>query len=150
MGTDLRVAGIVFEGEKLLTTRMRKDGETYHVLPGGGVEEGESIDEALERELVEEVNIKVNSFRLAYIRELNIKDERRGVEFYFHVDKFEGVPSTGHDPEDKESELEEVCHINPGNLSRIEFHPEQLTELVKKDRENGFQEVKNLGLHDYP
>lgn len=55
-----RRAGVVLveEGRLALIERHR-DGRTYYVLPGGGVEAGESIADAAKREVVEEVNLDV-------------------------------------------------------------------------------------------
>ena len=50
----LRVAAVLpFEGG-LVLVRHAKRGTSYHLLPGGGVEPGETIDEAIRREVLEE------------------------------------------------------------------------------------------------
>ncbi|MFB6208284.1 MAG: NUDIX domain-containing protein [Candidatus Nanohaloarchaea archaeon] len=146
MPVDLRVAAIIFDGEKVLTTKMEEDGRAYHVLPGGGVEEDEDIKEALERELVEETSLEIMDARLRYIRELNL-ETGRGIEFYFLVDS-EGEPETGYDPEDKEAELTGLHWLTPAELEGVEFHPRQLVNELERPEEN-ISEVKHLGLHDY-
>ena len=149
MRTCLRVGAIIFYKNKLITTRMQKDKSTYHVLPGGGVEYYETIYEAIKREVKEEINLEIIKLRLVYIRELNIKDKGRGVEFYFYVEEYNGEPQKGLDPETKESSFEGIDFVSLDELNDIIFHPKQLVNVLKEDKEKNFDEVKYLGLHDY-
>ncbi|MFA6239725.1 MAG: NUDIX domain-containing protein, partial [Candidatus Hydrogenedentales bacterium] len=55
----VRVAAIIVEDGKLLMVRHVKGQESYWLLPGGGVDYGESLVEALERELVEEASVGI-------------------------------------------------------------------------------------------
>lgn len=53
-GPRIRVAGLVLVEERILLARQEKHGASYWLLPGGGVEEGEALTDALARELREE------------------------------------------------------------------------------------------------
>jgi ADP-ribose pyrophosphatase YjhB (NUDIX family) len=150
MRTYVRVGAIIFYNGKLITTKMKRGGTVYHVLPGGGVEDNETIFDAIKREVKEEVNLEITKIKLAYIRELNIKDKGRGIEFYFYVEEYYGEPKKGFDPEIKESSLEDVVFIDLKDIKSISFHPEQLVNIIDIDKEGGFNKVKHLGLYDYP
>lgn len=52
------VAIIVQEGKIALIKRIR-GGETYYVFPGGGIEEGETPEEATKREAYEELGVHI-------------------------------------------------------------------------------------------
>src|SRR3989344_2938970 len=140
----VRVGAIIFYKNKLITTKMRKGGQIYYVLPGGGVEDTESIFDAIKREIKEETNLEICNFRLVYIRELNIKDKGRGIEFYFYIDSYKGEPKKGFDPELKEASFEELCLIDIDKLKEIIFHPKQLIHILKRDKKENFKEIKHF------
>jgi putative (di)nucleoside polyphosphate hydrolase len=50
-----RVSGLLLKGEEVLIVEHQKKGKSYYLLPGGGINEGESPKEALFRELLEEI-----------------------------------------------------------------------------------------------
>jgi 8-oxo-dGTP diphosphatase len=51
----VRVAALIRWHERVLLCRQEKPGKEYWLLPGGGVDGGETIEEALQRELGEEL-----------------------------------------------------------------------------------------------
>lgn len=53
----IRVSAVLRWGDRILLCRHEKHGKEHWLLPGGGVNSGESLVEALRRELVEEVGI---------------------------------------------------------------------------------------------
>ncbi|WIB76693.1 NUDIX domain-containing protein [Curtobacterium sp. MCPF17_002] len=53
----MRSAAVVVRGGSLLVISRFKDGRSYCVLPGGGVEQGESLRMACHRELLEETGL---------------------------------------------------------------------------------------------
>ena len=53
----IRVSAVLRWRDRILLCRHEKPGKEYWLLPGGGVESGESLIDALHRELAEEVGI---------------------------------------------------------------------------------------------
>ncbi len=58
MGPRVRVSALVRWQNRVLLCRQEKPGQEYWLLPGGGVEGGETLTEALLRELREELGIR--------------------------------------------------------------------------------------------
>ena len=57
MEPRIRVSAILRWKERVLLCRHEKPGKEYWLLPGGGVNSGESLVDALHRELAEELGI---------------------------------------------------------------------------------------------
>jgi ADP-ribose pyrophosphatase YjhB (NUDIX family) len=57
MEPRLRVSALLRWNDRILLCRQEKPGKEYWLLPGGGVDGGESLAEALWRELSEEIGI---------------------------------------------------------------------------------------------
>ncbi len=58
----IRVSALLRWNDRLLLCRHEKPGKEYWLLPGGGVNSGESLVDALDRELMEEVGVEVTPF----------------------------------------------------------------------------------------
>lgn len=55
-----RVRAIIIQDSKILLIKRVKPEIVYWVIPGGGVEENETLEVALQRECLEELGIEVN------------------------------------------------------------------------------------------
>ena len=55
----MRAGAILYDEGKLALIERRRGGETYYLLPGGTVEEGETPEAACVREIREELNLDV-------------------------------------------------------------------------------------------
>jgi ADP-ribose pyrophosphatase YjhB (NUDIX family) len=66
----VKVRAVVLKDGKLLVSRERRQGVEHVLLPGGRVQNGESITEALVREVTEETGLDVVPERLLYVAEV--------------------------------------------------------------------------------
>lgn len=80
----VRVTGILIHNGSLLVLEQNVDNERSWSLPGGGLEQGETIEQALVRELREETGLDVSVGDLLYICD-HIKTERHVVHLTFLI-----------------------------------------------------------------
>ena len=84
---DKRVCAIIIKDNKILLMRRIKDGQEYFVFPGGRIKENESEEDAIIREVKEELSLD------AKIDKLLFQIENRGQEeLYFLIKEFSGIP----------------------------------------------------------
>jgi 8-oxo-dGTP diphosphatase len=94
----LRVCGLCWQEDSLLMIMHKMDDNDFWAPPGGGVEYGEAIEDALKREFLEETGITVNVGKFLFGCEF-IKTPLHAVELFFEVKKVAGVLKGGYDPE---------------------------------------------------
>lgn len=87
MSSPAGVRGIIEYQGKFLVVRNKAAQSDFWCLPGGNVEEGEEIQAALIREMVEETGIKPAIGNLLFIHQMkNRKDNQWGhPDFIFHI-----------------------------------------------------------------
>lgn len=78
-------AAIVRGGKLLVVRRARKPAQNLYTFPGGAVEVGETLIEAVTREVCEETALSIEPVALAGHREAIIRDRQGQVERHFVI-----------------------------------------------------------------
>jgi len=154
MGPQRRIrsaarAVVICDG-KLLATKMRDHRGVYYILPGGGQCAGETLREAVIRECLEEVGVRVEVDRLLYVREYigrnhNFSARHKNFHQIEHVflchveDPAAACPGTETD-----NHQIGVSWLSLDNLASIRFYP----EVVKQYLQSGQAEFPTIYLGD--
>lgn len=99
-GVRVRVMGVLVEGDQILLinhTGLNPENELW-LPPGGGVEVGESVVDALRREFKEETQLDIDIGEFLGVNEF-IDPPLHAIELIFFVNRISGTPVLGHDPE---------------------------------------------------
>lgn len=123
---------IIIEDGKLLTMfrrKIKKDGSVkeYYVIPGGGLEEGETLEENVIRELKEEFNVDIE-----IVKFLSTEEYDDTIANYFLCKIVNGTPKLGG---------EELDRITPENYYEVRYI--NLNEIDNYDI-NAKDIIKNL------
>ena len=84
-GPTVRAAALIIDERGLLLVRQRRLERTYWLLPGGGVRFGESLADALRRELLEELALDIVPGRPLAVAEAISTDMRAYPKHVVHV-----------------------------------------------------------------
>lgn len=122
--TTVRAQGACFSDLSLLCARHEKGSETYWVLPGGHLDPGESVWDALVREMREETGLILRAGHLWALSEFR-SPGRHVLDCTFFVTDWSGMPRLGHDPEANEHEatLVELAWLSRGDMEEARFLP---------------------------
>lgn len=112
----------------------------YHVFPGGGLEEGETLEEGVAREVKEEFGIEVKVKEKMY--EL-LNGETNQEEYFFLCEYISGKLGTGDGPEfnndpkyaDRGKFMPEI--IKKEEIEKINLLPNQIRDKFVKDIKEG-------------
>ena len=110
-------AAIIRDGKVLIVRRARPPAKGVHTLPGGGVEVGESLVEAVVREVQEETGLAVEPVALAGYREAIARDGEGRVERHFVILPFAARWIAGEPVLNEE--LSEAKWLHPSELEGL-------------------------------
>jgi 8-oxo-dGTP diphosphatase len=131
--------GLIIHNGKMLLMERWRDGSHYFSIPGGGIEKGETPEQATKRELHEELGVRIQIIRKLY--EVHIQDS---LHFIFLCAYLDGEPQLH--PESPEA----MEHANGKNLFKpgwveiksIDSIPllywEPIREVLSNDLKSGF------------
>jgi len=96
----VRVCGICVQDDKILLINhsgMNESGEFWSP-PGGGLQFGETIEDCLKREFLEETNTVISVGKFLKVREF-LKSPLHAIELFYEVKILSGEIKIGIDPE---------------------------------------------------
>ena len=120
-------AAIIRDGKVLVVRRARNPALGIYTLPGGGVETGETLMQAVTREVREETSMDIEPVALAGHREAIVRDAQGRVERHFVILCFAARWLFGEPVLNEE--LDDARWLAPAALSSLRT-TEGLAEIV--------------------
>jgi 8-oxo-dGTP diphosphatase len=139
-GVRIRVAVCLLERGRVLLVQHEKEGRRYWLLPGGGVEPGETMREAVARELEEETGYRCDVGRLLIVCEAIEPRGRHIVNMVFAGTLLGGDQRVGID-----KALRDVRWMDRSALGGLEFYPPIATQVGRCIDENLQGPLRFLG-----
>ncbi len=120
-------AAIIRDGKVLVVRRARKPALNLYTLPGGAVEAGETLHEAVIREVREETQLAIEPVALAGHREVIARDAHGRVERHFVIVCFAACWLAGELKLNEE--LDDARWLKPAALANLKT-TDGLAEIV--------------------
>lgn len=132
----VRVAGVLIENERILLIEHSKNEKKYWLVPGGGVDWGESTAESLIREYKEETNLDIEVESFLFLSETVAPDKKKHVvNLYFKIKR---KSCSGENMKlGNEEMLTDLRFFTKDEITDIKLYPnikEQLVQLLNKEK----------------
>lgn len=131
----IRVGGVYVKDDKILLVRHEKNKKTYWLLPGGGCEFGESLKEALEREVKEETSLESETGIFLFSNESIPPDKHRHVVNFTFLGEITGGEIKVGESEDV---VKEATWVSKEELAKLTFYP-NFKQLLLEFWDEGFK-----------
>ena len=137
------VGGVIFDGASvLLAKRGQEPVKGTWSLPGGAVELGEKVIDALKREIREEIGIEIQVGGLIRVLDRIIQDEERRIRYHYVIVDYWGWKTSG-EPKPG-SDTSDICFVPLEEIQKKDIHREvQETILMAAKLREG---AKSRGL----
>jgi len=150
MRLPIRAVAVILKESEILVMHRIKNGKEYYVLPGGGVEDSETIEQTVLREVQEETSIKARVIKPLYHLRI-VSEPNNSDQYYFLCEYLEGVPRLGIANESEKMKLGndfyEPVWYPISKIDQILLFPLEIRDWLINDIKNGFHNSKKEAVY---
>ena len=126
--------GVVIQDDRVLANHHRSGDGEWFGLPGGGQRPGETLADALRREVAEETGCLVEPIRLLWVRELIVAlrpqlpfdPEDHAIEFMFEARLIDDAGA----PTEADTDQIGIEWLTAGDVATVDFFPRGLAATL--------------------
>ncbi|OGI71765.1 hypothetical protein A3J61_00030 [Candidatus Nomurabacteria bacterium RIFCSPHIGHO2_02_FULL_38_15] len=139
----IRAAAIIVNKNNILLIHRISHGKEYYVFPGGGVENGETIEQAVLREVQEEASLEVKIEKLLYHQIYDDNTE----QFFYLCHYISGEPKLGDGNEARNMKESNANFYDPiwyeiEGLPQLLLYPLEIRDSFIEDTKTNFKNVQ--------
>lgn len=134
---------IIIKDDALLVMHRNKFGHEFYALVGGGIDVGETAEQALFREVSEESGLEIANPKLVIIEDAG---DMYGIQYIYTADFVSGVPALAVDSAEalihtKGNNLYTPMWLPVSDLPSAVFLPKELKNVLIERLQRGWEEV---------
>ena len=143
---QIRVTGVLVENNSILLVKQKLSSSRTWSLPGGRLEQGETLQEGLEREFWEETGLKVKVQELLYLCDVK-SSAHKVVHVTLLVSRLGGTITLPTNEKD-ENPISDVRFVPVSSLTDYGFSPVFQSLVLEKfpNKGNYMGDKENIGL----
>ena len=131
MSKRISCRAIIIDDNKLVTMYREKENRVYYTFPGGGRDEGESNEDCVVREALEEFGINVKPVKQVYTYE-----NEKTIQYFYLCDWIDGELGTGEGEEfsaDRNRGIYMPTLMPVENISKLPLMPPEVAAVLVED-----------------
>lgn len=130
---DKRIScrAIIIDNNKIVSMYREKGDRVYYTFPGGGKNEGETLEECVVREVIEEFGMTVEPIRLVYVYE-----DAKSLQYFYLCKWVSGEFGSGEGEEyqpDRNKGAYIPMFIALDNLTNLPLMPPEVRDVLFED-----------------